>query len=172
MNLKEAMDWALANTPRNPDGSLDQGAVVAAAESKLNPEESYRDRAVRAELNRRKRSGQTPPEGTVCLPGMEAFAYEPARLIADDDKNVIELRKAPPTFTDAEARREMRKAKQALQRAGDKQELSSRYAQWAMKQFQRRRPATEVTYDAWVRESGAWSSDTTPASAGDSEDDE
>jgi len=104
----------------------------------------------------RKRPGQTAPEGAVVFDGMEHYAYEPSRLLCDDEGNVIENRNARLKFKTAEAKRAQADAGKALDRAQREQNEAGHFAVWSVDELARGRDPREVTWDTCIRESGLW----------------
>lgn len=166
MNGEQAYAFALANAQRNPDGTIVEQALIEivanAADFDVNEARLGQARRIVA---RRKRPGQTAPIGVVTFPGLEEYAYEPERLIADDDGNVVENRLAKPEHKQAEARR----ADEAAQRAHDRWELeqleADHFTTWHKEQRAAGRDPRELTWDVCVRETGLWKDDTAEGDA-------
>ncbi len=157
MNNGDAYNFAFDNAKRNADGSRVEGDMVeiVAGQIDFNEDEERLGKARRI-IASRKRPGTTAPEGAVVLPGMDPHAYEPRRLLADDDGNVIEQRNARLKFKIAEARRAQDDLQKAMTRAAREQNESSYFALWASDQLEAGRDPREVTWDTCVHETGLW----------------
>lgn len=157
MNSHDAYEFAWNNARRNPDGSVVEDDLVGlvAASVDFDVDAAKRGLAQRI-IARRKRPGQTASEGSVVFPGMEHYAYEPHRLLSDDDGNLTENQHAWVKFKAAEARRAQIDAQRAVDRASREQNESGYFAVWAADQLAAGRPQSEVTWDTCVRETGLW----------------
>lgn len=157
MKAADAYDFAWTNARRNPDGSVIESSVVdiLADSIDFDADEARRGKAQRI-LARRKRPGQTAPEGAVVFPDMEHYAYEPRRVLADDKGNVIENADASIRFKTAEARRAQQGAQAASARATREQNEAGWFAEWAAEQLAGGRNPKEVTWDNCLRETGLW----------------
>jgi hypothetical protein len=173
VNGEEAYEHALAQVERNPDGSINEDALVdlIAETIRFDADGARRGLAKRI-VARRKRPGQTPPDGQLVLPGLDPFAYEPERLVADDAGRVVENRNARPSFKAAEARRAQLDAEKAQARARREQEEYAIYAEWAMDQLAKGRPGAEITWETCVHEMGLWKDATPESEPGDGGDPE
>ena len=157
MNGEQAYVFAVANAQRNPDGSIVEKSLVDMVAHAVDFDaEKERLGLAQRIVSRRKRPGQTVPAGVMVFPGLEEYAYEPDRLIADDAGNVVPNRDAKPEHKQAEARR----ADEAAQRAHDRWELeqleSDHFTTWEKAQRAAGRDPRELTWDACVRETGLW----------------
>lgn len=157
MNGEQAYAFALANAAKNPDGSVVEESLIEVVAHAVDFDaDKERLGLARRIVSRRKRPGQTAAAGAVCFPGMEEYAYEPDRLVADDSGNVIRNRDAKPEHKQAEARR----ADEAAQKAHDRWELeqleSEHFTAWEKEQRAAGRDPKELTWDACVRETGLW----------------
>jgi len=157
--------WTLAN--RNPDGSVIESSLVEMlAECVDFDANKARLGLAQRIVARRKRPGQTAPAGSVVFPGMEHYAYEPSRLLADDKGNVIENERARIEFKVAEAKRAQADVQRAAERAAREQGEAGHFAVWTAAQYAAGRDPGEITWDACVRETGLWKDDE-PAEAFD-----
>jgi hypothetical protein len=154
---QEAVEKALAELPRNADGSIDEKDLIDRVAELLDFDEDTERhaKAVRA-VARRRRPGSSEPDGQIALPGLEPYAYEPARLIADNEGRVIEQAQARPAYKAAEASRAENNARRARLWADRKTMEHRDYAQWTIEQLEAGRDPREITYDAFVREAGIW----------------
>lgn len=152
-----AYDWAWQNCQRNPDGSVIEDSLVALVASSIDFDEAKERRGhAQRIVARRKRPGSTAPEGAVVFAGMEQYAYEPDRLLADEDGNLIENRRARMKFKAAEAKRAQDDAQKATARATREQNEAGHFATWADEQYAAGRDPAEITWDTCVRETGVW----------------
>lgn len=157
MNGDQAYAFALANAERNTDGSIVERSLVEIVARAVDfDEEKERLGQAQRIVARRKRPGQTVAAGAVVFPGLEHYAYEPHRLVADDDGNVVENRQARHRHKEAEARR----ADLAAQKAHDRWEMeqleADHFAAWEKAELAKGRDPQELTWDACVRETGLW----------------
>lgn len=153
----DAYRHALQNARRNPDGSIVESDLVEliATTIDFNEDEERRGKARRIVANR-KRPGMTAADGAVVLPGMEPYAYEPDRLLSDDEGNVIPNRDARLKHKFAETRRAQDDLQKATSRASREQNESSTFALWAAEQLANGRHPAEITWDNCVHEIGLW----------------
>jgi hypothetical protein len=173
VNTSDAYRYAWENARRNPDGSVVEGdlTVLVAAIVDFDVEKEKLGFAQRI-IARRKRPGQTAPEGAVVFPGMELYAYEPDRLLADDRGNVIENRSAVVRFKVAESRRAQGDAEKALGRATREQNEMGHFAVWSSEELAKGRDPREVTWDNCVRETGLWKDSEPDTDSGKGEPDD
>lgn len=157
MNGIEAYEHALATVARNDDGSVNESDLEAAVATfvDFDAEEARRGLAKRI-VARRKRPGQTAPEGQLVLPGFDPYSYEPYRLVADEAGHVVENSKAGTAFKAAEARRAQRDADKAHARAGRQQEEYAIFSDWAVAQLSQGRALADITWDNCIRELHMW----------------
>lgn len=155
MNGDQAYELAYKRAERTPDGDVVEESLVLlvslyadfdADEQKLNH--------ARRIVARRKRPGQTVPDGVVALPGLEKFAYEPHRLIADEAGHVIENRHARTAHKLAEARRAREAAKSAADRAEQAAMEARVLDNWTVSQQMAGREPSALVWDTCVRETG------------------
>lgn len=155
MNGERAYELAYKYAQHTTDGAVVEDSLVKLVaqlvdfdvdEQKLN--------LARRIVARRKRPGQTPGDGVLAIPGLEKFAYEPHRLIADDAGNVIENQHAKTVHKAAEARR----AREAAKSADERAELAAREAayldEWTEAQKREGRDPAALVWGACVREAG------------------
>lgn len=175
MKSNDAYDYAWEHAVRNADGTRVESSVIELLAQQLpfDADEARRGKARRV-LARRKRPGQTAPDGAVVFPGMEHYAYEPHRVLSDDQGSVVENADALIRFKTAEARRAQQDALTATARASREQNEAGHFADWAAEQLANGRPPHEVTWDACVRETGLWKDDEPESEESDDfdEDDE
>ena len=173
MRSDDAYDYAWDNARRNADGSrvLDSMVELLADVVDFDAAEARKGLARRI-IARRKRPGQTAPEGSVVFPGMEMYAYEPNRLVSDDEGNVTENRHARAKHKAAEANRAQADARKAVDRASREQREQGHFAVWSAEQYEAGRDPREITWDTCVHETGLWK-DALPEDSDDElEDDE
>ncbi|HZM83743.1 MAG TPA: hypothetical protein VFC19_49120 [Candidatus Limnocylindrales bacterium] len=152
-----AYDWAWQHANRNPDGSVVEESLVTLLAQAIDFDEAKERRGhAQRIVARRKRPGQTAPEGAIVFPGLELYAYEPDRLLADEHGNLIENRRARIKFKAAEAKRSQQDAQKAAARAARDQLEVGHLATWADDQYAAGRNPAEITWDTCVRETGLW----------------
>lgn len=157
MKNADAFDFAFENAKRNPDGSRVEEDMVEIVAWQIDFDEPAERRGkARRIIANRKRPGSTAPDGAVVLPGMEPHSYEPRRLLADDEGNLIENRNARLKYKLAEALRAQSDLQKAMTRAAREQNESSYFALWAADQLEAGRDPREVTWDTCVHETGLW----------------
>ena len=105
----------------------------------------------------------TAPAGKVALPGLGIREYEPLRLVADDEGNLIENRWATPRHKRAEARRSAVNADKAQERAEQDKAEADLIEAWAAQQQQAGRDPRELVFGVCVVELGLFESDEEPA---------
>lgn len=155
MNGEQAYELAYRYAERTPDGERVEESLIELVAGNIDFDaEEQRLNLARRIVARRKRPGSTVPDGVVAIPGLEKFAYEPHRLIADDAGHVIENRHAKARHKLAEARR----AREAVRAAGDRAEQADREAahlkDWTDAQKQQGREPAALVWDVCVRETG------------------
>jgi hypothetical protein len=155
---QEAIDMALAVLERNEDGSIDEKALIDEVAGLLDFDElsERRNRATRA-LKKRRSPGSTEPEGQLELPTLEPYAYEPRRLIADNEGHVIEQAEAKTRYKTAEAERARDVARRQAYHADRKSIEATHFAQWVIDELGRGRDKADLTFGVFVHEAGVWS---------------
>lgn len=155
MNGDQAYRFALANAPRKTDGSISEEVLVGivARAIDFDPDKERLGLAQRV-VSRRKRPGQTEPAGKVCIPGLEEYEFEPDRLVADEDGNVVENARALAAHKKAEARRAELAAERATERLRREQGEADAFGDWSADQVTAGRDPRSLTFEAFLREHG------------------
>jgi hypothetical protein len=155
MNGEQAYRFALANAVRDADGNVDEKSLVdiVAHAIDFDPDKERLGLAQRV-VSSRKRPGQTSAAGKVCLPGLEPYGYEPDRLIADGNGNVIENWRATEKHKRAEAARSRMAWERASERAAQDRVEAELIAEWATAEQEKGRDPHELIWGTCVRESG------------------
>lgn len=157
MKSDDAYAYAWEHAERNPDGSVIERSLVELVAQTIDFDETKERRGhAQRIVARRKRPGQTAAEGAVCFDGMDLYPYEPLRLLADDDGNLIENHHARMKYKAAEAKRAQDNAKKAVDRASREQREHAHFSSWADEQYAAGRDPAEITWDTCVRETGLW----------------
>lgn len=158
MKDDEAYEKARQSVERDNEGGIDEKSLIdeIAELVDFDEAEERHKKAVRIVRGRRK-PGSTDADGQISLPGFDAYAYEPERLIADNDGHVIEQAKAPVKYKQAQAERTRDTARRWGESADRAQKESADFASWVIEGFQAGRKAAELTFDNFVREAGLWS---------------
>lgn len=166
-HINDIIDRLLGEVGRDDDRAFDADTLIdqLADEIPFDEQEARRAKAKRA-FDRRTKPDSSKPDGRLVIPGLEAFAYEPERLIVDDDGRGIELRNAILAFLQAEAERATTNEQRVLKWARLKRSAVSNYAAWVIEQMQSGRKASELIWDAFVRETGVWQPDDAPPEEG------
>jgi len=155
MNGEQAYRFALANAARNTDGSIVERSLVEMVAHAIDFDaEKERLGLAQRIVSHRKRPGQTMPAGKVALPGLGLCEFEPDRLVADDDGNVVENGRAMERHKKAEARRSAAAADRALDRARQDQAEADLIGAWTVEQQAAGRDPQTLTFEACVRELG------------------
>jgi hypothetical protein len=173
MRSDDAYRNAWESADRNPDGSVVQSSLVdhIAATVDFDVAAAKRGLAQRI-VARRKRPGSTAAAGAVVFPGMEHYAYEPDRLIADTDGNVVPNSQARLKHKIAQADRAAADAEKANARQARDQREANHFAAWADEQYATGRDPREITWDTCVRETGLFKDADTDVEAIEDLDDE
>jgi hypothetical protein len=155
VNGDQAYRFGLANAARDADGNVDEKSLVeiVAHAIDFDPEKERLGLAQRI-VSSRKRPGQTAPAGKVCLPGLEEYAYEPDRLIADGAGNLIENWRATEKHKKAEAARSGMALERASERAEQDRAEAALIAEWTNAEQARGRDPHELIWGTCVRETG------------------
>lgn len=155
MNGESAYRFGLANADRNSDGTIVEESLVAIVAHAIDfdPEKERLGLAQRI-VSRRKKHGMTAPAGKVALPGLGVREYEPERLVADDDGNVIENSRASVRHKKAEARRSAANADRANERAEQDKVEAELLDEWAAAQVLAGRDQRDLTFGNCVAELG------------------
>lgn len=111
-----------------------------------------------------------PPHGLVVVPGIDHYAYEPHRLVTDDQGDVVCNADARLQHKISESRRSMDDLA-AMRRQARVQREADHFSDWALAQLANGRHPRELTWDTCVRETGLWK-DADPEPAGTDPDDE
>ena len=155
MNGEAAYRFGLANADRNPDGTIVEKSLVEIVAHAIDFDaEQQRLGLAQRIVSRRKKPGMTAPAGKVTLPGLGLREYEPERLVADDDGNLIENAKATRQHKRAEARRSAANADRATERAEQDKAEADLIEAWAAEQQQSGRDPRELVFGACVVELG------------------
>ena len=164
MNGEAAYRFGLANARRNGDGTIVEESLVelVAHAIDFDPEQQRLGLAQRI-VSRRKKPGMTAPAGKVALPGLGVREYEPERLVADDDGNLIENAKATRQHKRAEARRSALNADRAKERAEQDEVEALLIETWAAEQNAAGRDPRELTFGVCVAELGLLDDGEVPA---------
>lgn len=157
MKEDQAVDAALESLPRNEDGSVDEKALIDAVAKLIEFDEAQEriNKATRA-VKRRRKPGSSAPEGQIAIPGMDAYGYEPERLVADNEGHVVEQRVSRPHFKRAEAERAREAARRHQVWANRKTEESEAFAAWAIEQLGQGRRADAINFDIFLKDAGYW----------------
>lgn len=160
MNGEAAYRFGLANAQRNPDGTIVESSLVeiVAHAIDFDPDEQRRGLAQRI-VSRRKKPGMTAPAGKVTLPGLGLREYEPERLVADDDGNLIENSRATVKHKKAEARRSAANADRATERAEQDRTEAELIEAWAVDQQTAGRDERELVFGVCLAELGLLSAE-------------
>jgi len=155
VNGEAAYRFGLANADRNPDGTIIEKSLVDIVAHAIDFDaEQQRLGLAQRIVSRRKKPGMTAPAGKVTLPGLGLREYEPERLVADDDGNLIENSRATVKYKKAEARRSASNADRANERAEQDRAEAELLDDWAKGQQQSGRDERELTFGACVTELG------------------
>lgn len=155
MNGEQAYRFALANAPRDAGGNVDEKALVEIVAHAVDfDEDKERLGLAQRIVSSRKRPGQTAPVGKVCLPGLETYAWEPDRLIADGKGNVIENWRATVDHKKAEAARSRMAVERANERAHQDRVEAELIGEWSAAEQEQGRDPHELIWGTCVRESG------------------
>jgi hypothetical protein len=155
MNGEQAYRFALANAQRNDDGAIVESSLVDVVAHAIDFDADKERRGLAQRIvSARKRPGLTAPAGKVALPGLGAREYEPDRLVADDDGNVIENSRATVRHKKAEARRSATSADRAVERAEQDRAEAELMEVWTAGQRQVGRDPGELTFGVCLAESG------------------
>lgn len=155
MKGQQAYEHAYAHADTTPDGGRAYGSMLelVAAAIDFDPETERIGKARRIIASRMKPGG-TRAEGTVVLPGLETYGYEPHRLIADDEGSVIENRHATVRHKQAEADRAEKALDRAQTRADRERWEADIFQPWAESELAAGRNPAEITWDNCLRETG------------------
>lgn len=155
MNGEQAYRFALANAQRDAAGNVDEKALVDIVAHAIDfDEDKERHGLAQRIVSARKKPGMTSPAGKVCIPGLEEYAYEPDRLIADGEGNVIENSRATAKHKRAEALRSGLAAERAVERAAQDQAEADLIGEWSAAEQETGRDPHELVWGTCVRESG------------------
>jgi hypothetical protein len=155
MNGEAAYRFGLANAARNTDGTIVERSLVEIVAHAIDFD-ADKERLGLAQriVSRRKKPGQTAPAGKVALPGLGLREYEPERLVADDDGNLIENSRATVKHKQAEARRSAANADRAHERAEQDRAEAELIEAWAKEQQRAGRVERELVFGACLAELG------------------
>lgn len=144
---------AIAALEKNDDGAVDAKLLEEEVSNRIqfDADTARLDKARRIIENARK-PGQTDPDGQLKFENMDAYEYEPLRLVMGSDHDIIVNKDSKPYHKGAEAMRTMENANRTMQQATRRQQEANHYATWAMEQHRAGRDWTEITFDAFVRE--------------------
>lgn len=157
MTEEEAFQEALTTVERNDLGDVDEKKLIDEVARLLEFDESAERHAKAARVvKRHRRPGQTEPSGQLALPGIEPYAWEPERLVADNEGHVIEQAKAPVSFKHAEAERARANARRQQDHADRKTREHEGFAAWLIDEATRGRPIKGLGFGDYVHEAELW----------------
>ena len=155
MNNDQAYRFALANCARDAAGNVDEKSLVEIVARAVDFDEDKERLGVAQRIvSARKKPGTTAPAGKVCLPGLESYAWEPDRLIADGQGNVIENWRATEKHKRAEAARSRMALDRAAERAAQDKAEAEVIAEWTAAEQEKGRDPHELVWGTCVQESG------------------
>lgn len=164
MNGEQAYQFALANAQRNSDGTVVEKSLVDMVAHAIDFDaEKERLGLAQRIVSARKKPGMTAPAGKVALPGLGVREYEPQRLVADDDGNLIENALAAPRHKRGEARRSALNAERARERAEQDEVEAHLIETWAAEQGATGRDPRELNFGTCVAELGLLGDGEAPA---------
>lgn len=160
MKLDALVQAALEKVERLRDqGIMEDKLVAVVAEAiHINVDEEKLRRA-KDLIDRRTKPKSTETSGQLLLPGLEAYAYEPDRLIRDDAGRIIEQKKATPPYKHAEARRANKHLEEVAVWARIKNEESNQFSEWAYNQIRAGRKQREIVWGTFIIETDVWKQD-------------
>jgi hypothetical protein len=169
VNGDQAYAFAFANAERNTAGDVVERSLVELVAHAIDFD-AEKERLGKAQriVAHRKRPGQTEPEGKVVIPGLEPYAYEPHRLVADDEGNLVENQHARTVHKQAEARRARDAAVRATSRAVREEIEAEQITEWTEAEQAKGRDQRALTWDACLRETSLWKDE--EAESSDDED--
>lgn len=157
MNGHDAYEYARLHATRDGEGAVSEEELIAIVKSTMDFDvEAEKDKKARRIVAARKRPGATVPDGQLVLDGLDAYAYEPQRMIADDKGRLIENAKARPDFKAAEDRRAQADRERANVRATRTHKEYVEFSMWALEQLQAGRSAAEITWETCIAERHLW----------------
>jgi len=143
----------MARLPLDEDGAVNQKQLIDEVAKCIDfDEDAARHERARNIVESAQRPGRTEPEGQLKFEGMDAYDYEPNRLVLGSDQSIVENRKAKPTHKAAEARRTQDNAVRAQLQANRRQQEASLYSEWFVEQILAGRPKKELTFGVFVKE--------------------
>jgi hypothetical protein len=155
VNGEQAYRFGLANAARDAGGNVDEKSLVEIVARAVDfDEDKERLGLAQRIVSARKKPGMTSPAGKVCLPGMEAYGYEPDRLIADGEGNVIENWRATEKHKRAEAFRSQLAMERARDRAVQDQAEAELISEWSAAEVEKGRDPHQLIWENCVREQG------------------
>lgn len=163
MKDNDAYQKALQDTERDTEGGIDEKTLIDDIAELVDFDEAEeRHKKATRIVRAQRKPGSTDPDGQISLPGFEDYAYEPERLIADDDGHVIEQAKAPVKYKQAQAERTRDTARRWGESADRAQKESADFASWVIEGFKAGRKPADLIFDHFVRETGMWSKGDAP----------
>lgn len=157
MNGRDAYEYARLHAIRDTDGAVTEEELIAIVKSTMDFDvEAEKDKKARRIVAARKRPGATAAEGQLVLDGLDAYAYEPQRMVADDKGRLIENAKARPDFKAAEDRRAQVDRERANVRSARTHKEYLEFSMWALDQMESGRPRSEITWENCIAERHLW----------------
>lgn len=148
---------AESTVEHNQDNSVREKELEDALVSLLpdiDQEKAKRKRAKEI-IDSLTRPGGTKPDDEFQLAlALDAYDYEPMRLVRDDDGKLVENRFSTPHFKLAEKKRARAEANKMHTWAGRKETEYEALSQWAIDQALKGRPALDLTWENCIKESG------------------
>lgn len=153
----EAYEKALQDVERDPNGGIDEKKLIDILVEFLDFDVDEKRKKAERIIHGRRKPGSTQPHGQLTIPGFDAYAYEPNRLIADNDGHVIEQFKAPVTYKQAQATRTRVTARRWADSADRAQEEATGFSNWVIAGLESGRKAADLTFSHFIRATDIWS---------------
>lgn len=157
MNGHDAYEYARLHVRRDAEGAVSEDELIAIVKAAMDFDvDAEKDKKARRIVAARKRPGATAPDGQLVLDGLDAYAYEPNRMVADDKGRLIENAKSRPDFKAAEDRRAQADRERADVRATRTHKEYLEFSLWALEQMSAGRPLDEITWETCIAERHLW----------------
>jgi hypothetical protein len=153
-----AYQEALREVPRRSDGGFEdkelQDLIAAKLQFDVDAEKQAKAKRI---IDGHRTPGSSDPHGMVCLPGFERYAYEPARLVMDNDHHSIEQDAALTPYKAAEAERARNNLQRVIIHSNRKNTESELFNEWVIQELKAGQNFEFLTYGAFLRATGLWS---------------
>jgi hypothetical protein len=154
----ELLALAIKNRRRQKDDSINSRDLEEALASLIHIDvEAEKLAKAKTIIDRQSKTGMCEIYGQQHFAGFETYAFEPDRLVKNEDlSRIVEQKRASLAFKVAESARSQRHSIAAAKSSARKSEEAQQMALWVVKQQTKGRKESELNYWNFISEAGIW----------------